>query len=973
MHARTTLKLGCGTAALLVATIPLAGAAAGLPASSVMAAGIGAIQDATSTPAITTPETTTPETSGRQRAAARRAAKAARRAQKAERKRRADQVAQEGDVVVTGIRASIASARNKKRRSKEIVDSIVAEDVGKLPDNNVPEALARVTGVQIDRVHGEGSSVTIRGLSDVQTTINGYEASAAGSRSLNLADIPAELLKSVDVYKTRSASQPEGGIAGTVNVELRRPLDLQKGLTVAGSFRETFSDIGNTKSPYGSLLVADRFDTSIGEMGFLLNGSLTKNNYNENFVAAESPLIAGLYEGSPAQLTLPAALRGTIIPYAVTYGVESGSTKRPSLNASWQWRANEHLDFVLEGSYIGVRQTSASDYLKMQTNSDQGSYSDVVVNDDGTIRSLTLNNPNGVPGGPLSLYQKMKSDTFTTNFETHWNGEHAHIKFGTQYNWSNTDSYFVQQQTRFANGTATHVDFNSDNVPGGGPYISFPTVDISDPDTSKLYQIHDQNSTYNDTLFASDLDLTYDTSDTGLLRSFQLGARFTKRTMENTYGYRDAFFFNTATAPTLATVGAATGVGLVTTTPDIRNAGEIPTWYHLDNAAFYDNFAALRNYVIANGADLQGADWTKERPGNTDPGQAYGETERTFAFYGQLNYGFKAIFPIDGTLGLRYVNTWGHSSSAQYSYNKAADGSVINTLVIQQVSAKANYTDLLPSATATIHFTPKLQMRLSYTHNVQRPNFYDMRSFQELRDAIASPTGPVYAGNPDLKPVQEDSYDATLEYYFGQGGLLSLNGFLKNQTGFIYYTSGTEYVAAIARDALVFKQRNAGPGKIAGLEAQANTAFDFLPGFARHFGTALNFTFIPVNELHLYPADEVPDVPHIFDSPFTSRYSGNASLYYDTPKFSARIAYNYRSKYKTSIDYVNPGYSIFTKATSRLDAAINVTPIKFITLSLEATNLLRNNARTYFGAFDSLPVGVREQARTIQAGARFRF
>jgi iron complex outermembrane recepter protein len=877
------------------------------------------------------------------------------------------------DIVVNGIRKSIAAARDKKRNSKEIVDSVVAEDVGKLPDNNVPEALARVPGVQIDRVHGEGSSVTIRGLFDVQTTINGNEAGAAGSRSLSLNDIPAELLKAVDVYKTRSASQPEGGIAGTVNVELRRPLDLKKGLTVAGSFRETFSDIGDTKSPYGSLLLADRFETGIGEMGFLLNGSLTKNNYNENFVAAESPLIAGVYANSPAQLSLPVSQRNTIIPYAVTYGVQSGGIRRPSLNASWQWQANDHLDFVLEGSYLGVRETGDEDYLKITTNSGAGAYSNVLVNPDGTIRSLTLTNANGVDGGPLSIHTKRKSDTYNANFETHWQSDRVQIKFGTQYNWSDTSTYQAQYQSRLAGATVVNVDFNSPNVPGGGPYVTYPGIDMANANNYKLYQVHDLNSANSDTLFASNLDFTVQTSDTGLLRSVQFGSRFTKRTMSNIYGYRDAFFFNNATAPTLATVGNATGIGLTTTTPDIRNAGAIPTWYQFDNGSFYDNFSAVRRYILASGADLQGRDWTVDRPGNNDPGQAYGETERTFAMYGQLNYGLNAHFPIDGTIGLRYVNTWGHSASTQYAYARSATGAVTNQLVTTNVSTKVNYTDLLPSATAIIHFTPQLQMRLSYTHNVQRPEFYAMRAFQELRDAIASPTGKVYAGNPDLKPVQENNYDASLEYYFGQGGLLSLGGFLKNQTGFIYFTDASEYVAAIGRVALVNKPRNAGPGKIVGLEAQANTFFDFLPGFARHFGTALNFTYIPVSELHLYPDDDAPDVPGIFDAPYTSKYSGNAAIFYDTPVFSARLAYNYRSQYKTAIDYVNPGYSVYMKATSRLDAAINYTPFKFITLSLEATNLLRNRANTYFGAYQALPVGVREQARTIQTSARFRF
>src|SRR3546814_3273746 len=98
-----------------------------------------------------------------------------------------------------------------KRTSKQFCDSVVAENVGKLPYNNLPEALSRVTGVQIDRARGQGQGVTIRGLSEIQTTINGNQTNLGDGRSLNLADIPAELLKQVDVYKTRTADQVEGG------------------------------------------------------------------------------------------------------------------------------------------------------------------------------------------------------------------------------------------------------------------------------------------------------------------------------------------------------------------------------------------------------------------------------------------------------------------------------------------------------------------------------------------------------------------------------------------------------------------------------------------------------------------------------------------------------------------------------------------------------------------------------------------
>jgi iron complex outermembrane receptor protein len=73
------------------------------------------------------------------------------------------------DIVVTGVRASLQSAQNIKRNSAQIVDSIVAEDIGKLPDRNIAEALQRISGVQIQRAFGEGSSVAIRGLTQVRT------------------------------------------------------------------------------------------------------------------------------------------------------------------------------------------------------------------------------------------------------------------------------------------------------------------------------------------------------------------------------------------------------------------------------------------------------------------------------------------------------------------------------------------------------------------------------------------------------------------------------------------------------------------------------------------------------------------------------------------------------------------------------------------------------------------------------------
>jgi outer membrane receptor for ferrienterochelin and colicin len=109
-------------------------------------------------------------------------------------------------VVVTGQRASLMSAQGIKRDKIEIVDSVVADDINKLPDFNVTDALQRVTDVQILRDRGEGAGVAIRGLTQMETTLNGREVFTAGlGRNLDFADIPAEMVSSINVYKTSSA------------------------------------------------------------------------------------------------------------------------------------------------------------------------------------------------------------------------------------------------------------------------------------------------------------------------------------------------------------------------------------------------------------------------------------------------------------------------------------------------------------------------------------------------------------------------------------------------------------------------------------------------------------------------------------------------------------------------------------------------------------------------------------------------
>src|SRR5690554_5327381 len=130
------------------------------------------------------------------------------------------------EIVVQGIRGSLTKALDIKRTNTQIVDSIVAEDISKFPDNNVVEALQRVTGVQTTgRGAGEVSTVSIRGLTDVHTTVNGRDVFTGAGRAVALQDIPASLLSGVTVYKTRSAEQVERGITSSIDIQTHRPFD----------------------------------------------------------------------------------------------------------------------------------------------------------------------------------------------------------------------------------------------------------------------------------------------------------------------------------------------------------------------------------------------------------------------------------------------------------------------------------------------------------------------------------------------------------------------------------------------------------------------------------------------------------------------------------------------------------------------------------------------------------------------------
>ena len=189
-------------------------------------------------------------------------------------------------VEVRGLRGSLVDALTIKQGSMQIVDAIVAEDIGKFPDNNLVEALQRVTGVQTtDLGDGEPTTVSIRCLKDVNTTNNGRNIFTASGRSVALADVPASLLASVEVFKTRSAAHIETGIAGTLDIRTHRPFDFD-GRRFVVAARAIHQEQNNETDPNVSLLASNTWDVGGGRFGALVNVSYAETNYRDQSVTA---------------------------------------------------------------------------------------------------------------------------------------------------------------------------------------------------------------------------------------------------------------------------------------------------------------------------------------------------------------------------------------------------------------------------------------------------------------------------------------------------------------------------------------------------------------------------------------------------------------------------------------------------------------------------------------------------------------
>ena len=829
------------------------------------------------------------------------------------------------EIVVTGLKGSLATAQNIRRNAAPIVDSIVAEDIGKFPDNTVADALQRVTGVQVTRGLGETTGVDIRGLPNIATLINGREVFTGTGRGVALQDIPAELLAGVDVYKTITPDTIEGGLVGTIDIRLHRPFDFGEGLHVAGSGRAVYSDQAKKWGYLGGGIVSEHWDTAIGEIGLMAGASYNRRRYRDDTA------FDFVYSGSPT-------------PTADTVGglLTVGDRKRMAYNVAAQWKPSDKLEFYADGVYTQYKNRWGVNFFIGLPKA--GNVTSVTPRSDGSGLAQSSSTTNAYTLTSKQAFQN-KTTTWQADFGTKWHvADDTLVTSEIVYNRSRLPNRNIIVDTSF---NAPTLDVNYDV--GGTPHVDISGVDLTDPSNFYIRTLFDNHSLDTSRQFAWRGDIQHD-FDGGFLKNFKIGARYTSRR---------------------ATSQATASVPIGNPDPNGTPVSALPGFAELSPGGLVNGKLGVDRFVLGN------ENWMLANPdkirtifGYTgdrafQPSLAFFDDEKTYAFYGQVTYGFDlGSVPVDGVAGVRVVNT-------------------AESLNGNGVSGRSNYINYLPSATLRAKLTDKLQARLAFSETINRPDFGQLNPLVTYVPSGQTGTqtyaGTASGGNPNLTAVKSTGYDAALEYYLNHSSSITATVFYHKFSGYIQNYAAAEQNGNNPDGSpaiyLVTRPRNTGSGKLYGAEVAYQQFFDFLPGALSGFGLQVNGSYLIGTT-----ADAITHKQVRLNQ--VSRYSSNVVAMYEKYGLTARLAYNWRSGY---IDSTNIGGAqgsvVRAKPIQQLDFSGSYDVNRWLTLTVDATNLLD---RTYHDRFtgaslsapntvSNTPRDTRTYDRTFEVGARVKF
>jgi TonB-dependent receptor len=702
----------------------------------------------------------------------------------------------EGDIVVTGIRASLQSAQARKQNAEQVMESITAQDIGALPDRSVSEALQRIAGITLQRTNdnrdparlsSEGGGVFIRGLSWVRSELNGRDVfSANNGRGLSFEDVSSDLLAGVDVYKNPSAELVEGGIGGIVNLRTRKPFD-SPGLVVAASGDYNYADLRKKGYWSGNGLISDRWSTPLGEIGVLLSYSIG------NIGNRTDSISAGRYDRATLGAAQDGLATGTnvYIPNGMGFRQIDWEQKRTAFVGSLQWKPSDTL--LLTGEALISQadphdiEHAVGDYAAPSPDNTTFTFGPEHQLTSGTITNRQIN--------PDTRFGSQKKKTQDYSLNLRWTpDEHWAFSADVQYVKSTAQIVSMTAFTQTATPATFKFDFRGDDPSmtvtptSGGSFGDWVNGQSAYWWAAAMDHIEDNEAHE----WAERADAEYTFTDNPFLKSFRLGVRGTDRTaITRQTGYnwsllseqywgatgKPVFLNQTGYAGGPQNAGLPGQSSLFTYNNFFR--GRVPAigssfWFPSDSLV---SNGTANAYSYLKSTESGGWGWT---PLSGDYSQAApaadnvsgginNQTEKTRAGYALLRFGMDQGLHFDGNIGVRVIGTdTGATGSAIRLSGLTAPTCVVGKDILSgpraggKVTAadcatlasaiafsqgnigaltqaqSGSYTDVLPSLNLRFFLKDNLQLRLAAAKAIVRPTFAQLNPFTTLGFAFDS-------------------------------------------------------------------------------------------------------------------------------------------------------------------------------------------------------------------------------------------
>ena len=874
-----------------------------------------------------------------------------------------DKTATAGDddsqiVVVHGIRGSLKAAINTKRKAEAVVDSIASEDLGKFPDANVAESLQRIPGVSIDRNEGEGQYVTVRGLGPQFNNVlfNGRTlASDDYGRQFSFDLLAAELISGADVYKTSQAYMADGGIGATINLHTARPFD-QPGLRGVLSAKANYEDNSKQTTPQLFGLVSDTFANNT--FGLLASISYQERKSEISSVTSDGYL-PNQTLGSPGTSLYTSAgaplYTNAMSPQDIDVNGTLDHRTRLGTTIVGQYRPSDDLLVTVDGLYNHFK--DQQDESSLGAWFQPSSFTAATLDKNGTVTSLTTN------GSADQINQSSLRDTSTyeAGVNVDWKpNDKLDVVFDATSSYAGNDgggkSFFtvIGFPTTYSYVDATNPkDLPTVDVPG------FNNGSVMNPDLSRTHLAQREGNNVTDRVNEVKLDTDWK-SDGGVLADVRMGLeanwRKKEQTSVGTLNVNCLYCgYPTLSDPSLLSTFHVTGLN-----------GNVPTTFYTYNPnaylAYLSSAAALAALDTADGLapGTSAASLQSESDGNGYNAVAQPPSwvnEQTYAAYVDADFkGELGGVPWLLNVGGRYV----HTNFTAYAQQQelldlltvTGDPTIYNGVFAnngQYVAVKEtqSYDDFLPDFNLKTDLNKQMVLRVAASQTVTRPDLSDLQpttSYNVLRPASLQLSG----GNPDLLPYKSTNLDLSWEWYPTRTTVVSVAPYYKNISDFIVTTIEPEDVTIANADHIPVNEvitaantatfqasrpRNAGSAEIWGAEFNFVDTFDWLPGWWSGFGTQLNANIVNTNRTY---ADMSPTVRFAVVGLSNSQ---NLTIFYEKYGISARIAYNHRDLFLSSISQGYGGSPLYVRPYGQIDASVAYDINPHIQVVLEGTNI----------------------------------